>query len=64
MPRYDYECEDCKEKEERTVIFWEELQFCKRCGGLMERLFSPQGTTFQVRWGQPKVRRKVKRMGA
>ena len=63
MPRYDYVCERCKKKEERQVDFYQAVQQCK-CGGFMKRQFSPQGTVFLTRWGKPKVRQKVKRMGA
>ena len=62
MPKYDYECEECQNIEERIKSF-SERQYCK-CGGRMKRLFSPQGTVFQVRWGKPRVRAKVKKMGA
>jgi len=33
------------------------------CGGRMKRQF-PTSATFQIRWGKPKVRAKVKKMGA
>lgn len=64
MPKYDFECVRCLKKEERNVLYEKrDHQFCK-CGGKMNRLFSPQGTVFQVRWGKPKVRDKVRKMGA
>jgi len=63
VPKYDYFCEKCGNKEERLVDFYEAIQQCE-CGGFMQRQFSPQGTVFLKRWGKPKVRQKVKRMGA
>ena len=66
MPRYNYECEECGFIEEKNVFSSDskETIFCKKCGGKMKRLFSPQGQNFLIRWGKPKVRQKVKRMGA
>lgn len=65
MPRYDFECRRCDRIVERRMSFEESRKgFICGCGGIMERIFSPQGITFQVRWGKPKVRQKVKRMGA
>jgi len=62
MPRYDYFCKYCNNKEERLVDFYEAVQQCK-CGGFMERLFSPGGINFQVKWVKPKVKKKMKKMG-
>lgn len=49
MPKYDYKCIGCNNKEEKRVIFWESLQFCSKCSASMERLFSPQGITFRIK---------------
>ena len=67
MAKYDFKCKKCGAVEEK-IVSWETSQglfFCPKCLTLaMERQFSPQGTVFQIRWGKPKVRQKVKRMGA
>ena len=62
MPKYDFKCGKVAEITMMTTQF--DKAVCNKCGGIMKRQFSPQGTTFQVRWGKPKVRQKVKRMGA
>jgi len=65
MPKYDFKCGDCGKVTEEIMMTTEIYQiFCAECGGVMERQFSPQGTVFQVRWGKPRVRAKVKKMGA
>lgn len=66
MPRYDFKCRRCGRIREGTMSFEESKQKGLKCScdGWMERIFSPQGITFQVRWGKPKVRNKVKRTGA
>ena len=65
MPRYDFKCNRCGFKEEATMSFEkaEKDYPCPECKGIMERQFSPQGTNFLIRWGKPKVRQKVKKMG-
>jgi len=67
MPKYDFKCQGCGEVKEK-IVSWTESEkrfFCERCGTLsVRRIFSPQGIVFQVRWGKPRVRAKVKKMGA
>jgi len=64
MPKYDFKCEKCgRVAEIRMMTTQFDETVCGKCGGKMKRQFSPQGTVFQVRWGKPKVRQKVKRMG-
>lgn len=63
MPKYDFKCVKCQKVEERIVLYKEtDKQICN-CGGRMRVLFN-MSVSFQVRWGKPKVRQKVKRMGA
>jgi len=67
MPKYNFKCDRCEIVIEGIMSFEESKlgRSCPKCGdGIMERQFSPQGTVFQVRWGKPKVRQKVKRMQA
>ena len=65
MPKYDFKCELCGLVKEATMLFKDtEAGIQCECEGNMERQFSPQGTVFQVRWGKPRVRSKVKRMQA
>jgi len=65
VPRYNFKCK-CGNAIEANVSFEksEDGIKCSKCGGKMKRQFSPQGVNFQVRWGKPKVRAKVKKMGA
>ena len=65
MPKYDFECEKCGRKVE---IYMTTTQFdeatCDKCGGIMKRLFSPQGIHFLNKlWIKPKVRAKMKKQG-
>jgi len=66
MSRFDFKCCKCGDTVEASMPFARaERGFpCVKCEGIMVRQFSPQGTTFQIRWGKPKVRNKVKKMGA
>jgi len=67
MARYDFKCDRCGIVVEGRMSFEQsELgRSCPLCGdGILERIFSPKGVKIQVRWGKPKVRQKVKRMGA
>ena len=67
IPKYDFKCDKCGITEEINCSFdkSEEGFPCRECSyGIMERQFSPDGTVFQIRWGKPKVRQKVKRTGA
>ena len=65
MPRYDFECKGCgRIVEIRMTTTQFDEAVCDKCGGIMKRLFSPQGTVFQIRWGRPSVRKKVRKMGA
>ena len=65
MPKYDYKCKMCGLVEEAIVPSYKSRKVvrCTRCDDKMERLFSPKGTSFQIRWGKPKIRAKVKKMG-
>jgi len=66
MPRYNFKCIKCGAIEEINCSFEksEEGFPCRECSyGIMMRQFSPQGIVFLARWGKPKVRQKVKRMG-
>lgn len=63
MAKYDFRCEKCGKIVE---IYMNVTQFDKlecECGGMMKRQF-PTGVNYQIRWGKPKVRAKVRRMGA
>lgn len=43
MPYYDFECRDCKRMEEIRISdrrYTMPIE-CKKCGGLMRRIFSP-----------------------
>ena len=63
MPKYDFECVRCLKKEEKNVLYKErDHQFCE-CGGKMNRLFSPQGIHFIMKWVKPKVKKKMQKMG-
>jgi putative FmdB family regulatory protein len=65
MPKYDFECQKCKRVAELYMQTTQSNEAtCSKCGGKMKKLFSPQGTVFQIRWGKPKIRAKVKKMGA
>lgn len=64
MPKYDFKCIKCEKVEERSCLTEDVGDQRCECEGKMIVLFSPQGISFQVRWGKPKVRQKVKRMGA
>ena len=67
IPKYDFKCDKCETVEEIICSFEraEEGFPCNECSyGIMERQFPTSGINFQVRWGKPKVRQKVKRMGA
>ena len=64
MPKYDFECQQCGKIAE---IYMNVTQFdkamCDECGGIMKRQF-PTSVNFQVRWGRPAVRKRVRKMGA
>lgn len=42
MPRYDYLCPKCKQKDEDVIVRWEESdnRVCSECGEVMTRLMS------------------------
>jgi len=64
IPKYDFICQKCGKIAEIYLGVTEfDEAVCNECGGTMHRQF-PTSVTFQVRWGKPKVRAKVKRMGA
>ena len=64
MPKYDFECIKCGKVAE---IYMATTQFdeavCDKCGGVMKRLFSPQGINFRMKWIKPKVKKKMQKMG-
>lgn len=64
MAIFQFYCNMCgQELESRGTYKETENTECPLCKAKMVRLFKPGDTSFQIRWGKPKVRARAKRMG-